>query len=108
LAVVREREGIVYRIELGHWFPRLLLGFEAIAWNRVIYCRSHFMSASLHCHEFQHLVQQRDAGLWRFTIRYTIDALRFGYFGIPYEREAYAMQRVQERVATFDALGQGP
>jgi hypothetical protein len=98
------REGIRYRVKLGHWFPRYFMLHEAIAWNRVIYCRSERMSAAMHCHEFKHLVQQRDDGLWHFTFRYLLDAIRYGYRGIPYEREAYGTEGDSALVRTFEAL----
>lgn len=96
------RDGITYTVRLGHWFPRYFMRHEAIAWNNTILCRSGRMSPALHCHEFQHLVQQRDDGLWRFTLRYVLHALRHGYRGIPYEREAYATERDVQLVSTFE------
>lgn len=39
-------------------------------------------------HEVRHVRQYREAGLWRFWWRYVTDWVRYGYYNIPYERDA--------------------
>lgn len=39
-------------------------------------------------HEVRHVRQYREAGFWRFVWRYLRDWARYGYFNIPYEKDA--------------------
>lgn len=48
-------------------------------------------SPGLVAHEALHVEQQKRDG-WRFYVRYAWDFVRYGYRGVRYEREAYALQ----------------
>lgn len=85
------RDGIPYEVKLSHWIPKYITRHDAVTWNRVIYVKDATLPAQLHCHEFVHLQQQRDDGLWRWTFRYLWQGLG-GYRGISYEVKAYAEQ----------------
>ncbi|MGE7777424.1 DUF4157 domain-containing protein [Chitinophaga sp. NPDC101104] len=39
-------------------------------------------------HEVRHVRQYREAGFWRFLWRYVRDWRRYGYYNIPYEKDA--------------------
>jgi hypothetical protein len=42
------------------------------------------------CHELQHIKQYEQEGVLKFLIKYFIYWLRYGYYNIPYEKEARA------------------
>lgn len=99
MAIQLEREGIRYEVVLGSRIPKLL-GHDAFTYARTIYVAGDVLPPDLHAHEFQHLIQQRNLGLFTFSWRYALEA-RKGYLNNSFEIEANVVQRLPARVAMF-------
>jgi len=53
---------------------------------------------ALLAHELTHVRQWARDGWWHFAVRYGLEYLRRGYYGVSYERQAYAVQHAARRM----------
>jgi hypothetical protein len=86
------RHGIPYQVKLSHWFPRYITRHDAVTWHRTIYVKDATLPGQLHCHEFQHIMQQ-ESGRFRWLATYLWQGLTRGYLKIDAETQAYDAQR---------------
>lgn len=52
-------------------------------------------------HEVRHVRQYRQHGFWPFLWRYLIDWVRFGYYNIPFEKDA---RQAEKNVRELDGV----
>ena len=93
-----EKWGIEYKVYFDSWIPRL---FKKDAWTfaKMIHVAdAKKFPHGLHAHEWKHLQQQAEDGLWKFTFKYLIQALLDGYEYIDYEIEARKFQKEEVEI----------